>query len=286
MFSGYFLKAFLLPALLAGVCVCSAFALDGKAVSLTTSDGWNVAGVYKAAEPDKKTVLLLHDLGKNKEEFTSFAKALAKAGYGYLAIDLRGHGQSKNLGEAYAFAKEGVDNDYNKMARDADAALNYLQKQGVKPDDTVVLGAGLGANVAAKSMSFWPDTFALALISPSANNKDVLTIPAMRLYKGNVLIGVAADDKKLFLEASVIRNVAFLSSGEGKVTFLTAYNLASHAMLDKFMTPAVLQWLSSPQRPEVLPDVLAEEDFSAQTGATLPVPPSQSEESLQPSVLF
>lgn len=283
---GHFLKAALLPALLAGVCACSAFALDGKAVSLTTSDGWNVAGVYNAADPGKKTVLLLHDIGKNKEEFSSFSRALSKAGYGFLAVDLRGHGQSKNLGEAYSFAKEGVDNDYNKMARDVDAAMNYLQKQGIKPEDTVVLGAGLGANVAAKSMSFWPDTFALALISPSANNKDVLSIPSMRLYKGSVLVGVAADDKKLFLEASVIRNVAFLSSGEGKVTFLTAYNLASHAMLDKFMTPAVLQWLSSPQRPEVLPDVPAEEDFPAETEATLPVSPSQSEESLVPSVLF
>lgn len=61
-----------------------------------------------------------------------------------------------------------------------------------------MLGAGLGANVAAKSMSFSPDVSALALISPTTNNRDVLSIPAMRLYKGDVLIAAGAADKKAF----------------------------------------------------------------------------------------
>ena len=76
----------------------------------------------------------------------------------------------------------------------------------------------------------------------------------MRKYKGDVLIAAAADDKKAFLEASVIRNVAFLSSGEGKVTFLTAYDLTSHELLDKYLRPLIIQWLKTPHMPEVKPD--------------------------------
>ena len=256
-----------------------------QSVSLSTQDGWALAALYLPADSGKKTVVLLHDLGKNKEEFSTFKSDLAREGFGYLAVDLRGHGQSTGQGLAYTFAKEGVDNQYNKMTRDVDAAVSFLRKKGVSAEDTVVLGAGLGANVAAKSMSFSPDVSALALISPTTNHRDVLSIPAMRLYKGDVLIAAGAADKKSFLEASVIRNVAFLSAGEGKVTFLTAYDLTSHDMLDKYLHPAVIQWLKTPHKPEVLPDApLILPDAPTDTQGLL-ISPSSTEESLVPSVL-
>ena len=257
-----------------------------QSVSLSTQDGWSLAALYHPADDGRKTVVLLHDLGKNKEEFSTFKANLAQEGFGYLALDLRGHGQSTGNGEASSFAKEGVDNEFNKMTRDVDAALSFLQNKGVSAQNTVVLGAGLGANVAAKSMSFSPDVAAVALISPTANNRDVLSIPAMRLYKGDILIAAGAADKKGFLEASVIRNVAFLSAGEGKVTFLTAYDLASHDMLDKYLRPSVIQWLRTPHKPEVLPDEPpVSEPLDAQTTQGLFIVPSATEESLVPSVL-
>jgi len=258
-------------------------------VTLSTQDGWALAALYLPAQDGGRTVVLLHDLGKNKEEFSSFKAALGRAGFGYLAVDLRGYGQSTGKGAASSFAKEGVDNEFNKMTRDADAAFSFLKKKGVAEEDMAVLGAGLGANVAAKSTSLWPGVPMLALISPSTNIRDVLAIPSLRLYKnGQVLIAAGAADKKLFLEASVMRNVAYLSTGkdEGKVTFLTAYDLTSHEMLDKYLTPAVIQWLKTPRRPEVIPDEpsvsLPDEPASA---AGEFVPPSATEDALFPSVL-
>ena len=270
------------------VLACSLTPLFGaeteeKTVSLSTQDGWALSAVYRPASSQDKTVVLLHDLNKKKEDFSSFKADLARAGFGYLALDLRGYGQSTGGGEAKTFAKEGVDNQFNKMTRDVDAAMKFLQKKGVTPTETVLLGAGLGANVAAKSVSFWPDVSALALISPTTNNRDVLSIPAMRLYKGDVLIAAGAADKKMFLEASVIRNVSFLSAGEGKVTFLTAYDLTSHEMLDKYLRPALIQWLKTPHKPEVLPDPKLTPDPIPSDGAL--VAPSQTEEALVPSVL-
>ena len=272
--------------LLASFLPSASAAPKEQSVSLSTQDGWSLAALYHPADAGRKTVVLLHDLGKNKEEFSTFKANLAQEGFGYLALDLRGHGQSTGNGEANSFAKEGVDNEFNKMTRDVDAALSFLQNKGVSAQNTVVLGAGLGANVAAKSMSFSPDVAAVALISPTANNRDVLSIPAMRLYKGDILIAAGAADKKGFLEASVIRNVAFLSAGEGKVTFLTAYDLASHDMLDKYLRPSVIQWLKTPHKPEVLPDEPpVSEPLDAQTTQGLFIAPSATEESLVPSVL-
>ena len=222
-------------------------------VSLTTQDGWRLVAVYQAPQAGNKTVVLLHDLNKNKEVFTSLKASLTKNGFGYLALDLRGHGQSTGGGQARSFAKVGVDNQFNKMTRDVDAAIDFLKKKGITENKIALLGVGLGANVAAKSTTFWPDVSALGLISPTANVRDVLSIPPMRLYKGSVLIAAAAADKKMFLEASVIRNVAFVTHEEDsrQITFLTAYDLKSHEMLDKYLIPSVIQWLHTSQRPEV-----------------------------------
>ena len=126
----------------------------------------------------------------------------------------------------------------------------------------------------------------MALISPSANVRDVLAIAAMRLYKNNVLIAAGAADKKLFMEASVIRNVAYLTTGpeNGKVTFLTAYDKTSHEMLNQYLIPAVIQWLQTPTRPEVLPDEPVSPNEAVQTEG-VPVEPSSTESALTPSVL-
>lgn len=256
-----------------------------EVVSLTTQDGWILSALYQSAQENNRTVVLLHDLGKNKEQFSTFKSALAKEGFGYLALDLRGHGQSTNQEDYRRFAREGVDNQFNKMTRDVDAALTFLDKKRIPSSNIAVLGSGLGANVAAKSMTFWPDTPLLALISPTTNNRAVLSIPAMRLYKGNSLIAAGAADKKMFLEASVLRNVAFLTAGEGNVTFLTAYDLTSHEMLDKYLIPSLLQWLKTPQKPELLPDEPENpSDENSETEGIM-ITPSDTEESLFPSVL-
>lgn len=272
-------------------CLAAAGYAKETPVLLTTQDGWRLVAVHQPAQAGNKTVILLHDLNKNKEAFTSFKASLSKNGIGYLALDFRGHGQSTGGGVFRSFAKEGVDNQFNKMTRDVDAAIDFLKKKGIPVEQIALLGVGLGANVAAKSTTFWPNISALALISPTANVRDVLAIPPMRLYKGNVLIAAAAADKKMFLEASVIRNVAFVAHEEDsrQITFLTAYDLKSHEMLDKYLISSTVQWLHTPERPEVQADSPTYQqslNTAVETNTVeLDVPPSKTEESLMPSVL-
>lgn len=258
--------------------------MEGTTVLLTSQDGWEISALYRPAEPGQKTVLLLHDAGKDNQAFASFAQRLEEKGIGFLAPDLRGHGRSVNKGGYASFAKEGVDNDYNKMTRDVNAAAEFLKNKGVAEEDMVFVGAGMGANVAAKAASLWPEAGGLALLTPSANFRDVLSIPSLRVYKGNVFIATAADDKKAFLEASILRNVAFLSAGEGNVVFATAYNKKSHEMLDAWIAPELVQWLITPQKPEIRPD-LPPAQAETEYGSYEPVTPSDTEEALLPSVL-
>ena len=255
-----------------------------ESVSLTAKDGWPLAAVYLPAKKEA-TVVLLHDLGKNKEQFSSFKKALANAGFGYVALDLRGHGQSTSKGDYKTFAKEGADNPFNAMMQDAVAAVAFLKTKNIPEEQIFLLGTGLGANVAAKTAGALPNVRGIALISPSANLRDVLPVPALRAYKGAVLLAASGAERKGFLEASILRNVAFLTTGEGKVTFLTAYELASHELLDKYLTPSVLQWISTPEKPQVLPDAKASAVSAYLQPSGTAILPSNTEQALMPSVL-
>ncbi len=259
--------------------------LKGKPAGFTTQDGWNISAVYQPAQEEKKTVLLLHDVGKSRKDFAAFSEKLTQQGFGYLVLDFRGHGQSIEKGEYTSFAKEGVDNDFNKMTRDVNAAMDYLKGSGVPEEQVVFVGAGLGANVAAKAASLWPSVAGIALLTPVTNYRDVLPIPALRVYKGYVFIAAAADDKKTFLEASVMRNVAFLTAGEDHVVFATAYDKNGHELLDRWVAPELLQWLQTPQKPELKPDIVETPEEDPYDGSYEMIAPSGTEEALMPSVL-
>jgi len=246
-----------------------------KTATLDVGD-WTLPALYLEPEKDeqnelKPVVILVHDMGKSKESFSAFEQDLTSAGFGYFAFDLRGYGSSKNNQDAELtakkFAKEGENNEFNQMTAEVKEAFAFLKNRKIPAEKVFILGAGLGANLVAKSAADLPEIGGIALISPAANIRDVLSIPSLRKYTGDVLIAAGAGDKKTFLEASIIRNVAFLSSGEGKVTFLTAYDLASHDMMDKYLRPLIMQWLKTPHKPEVKADIglidpFAETDLS------------------------
>ena len=140
------------------------------------------------------------------------------------------------------------------MVQDGQTTVSFLRSKGVKPEQIILLGTGLGANVAAKTAQLVPDVEGIALISPNVNIRDVLAVPALRVYKGAVLIAASAGERKGFLEASILRNVSFLTAGEGNVTFLTAYDYVGHELLDKYLTQSVVQWVTTPRKPASVPD--------------------------------
>lgn len=280
------LKTFLTGVVLCGLVSLGIAAPKEQPVALTAKDGWKLAAVYLPANGQEHAVVLLHDLGKKKEDFTSFKKALAKAGFSYIAPDLRGHGQSTSPDTYKTFAKEGTDNPFNKMTQDVQAAVEFLQTKGIALENIFLLGTGLGANIAAKTAGLLPELGGIALISPNVNIRDVLSVPPLKVYKGDVLLSASAGDRKGFLEASILRNVAFLSTGEGKVTFLTAYDFVGHELLDKYLTQSVLQWLETPHKPEVLPDVVTIHSTPTTNTTGIQILPSDTEQALQPSVLM
>jgi len=98
-------------------------------VSLTTEDGVRLAAWY--APPDNGTaIILIHGAGGSREGVRNHAAMLRAHGYGVLALDLRGHGESS--GRTNRFGWQGT--------RDVRAAVAYLLEQ---PEVTTVGGLGL-----------------------------------------------------------------------------------------------------------------------------------------------
>lgn len=241
--------------LLSLFCLCCVTVWAQSNVTLSTNDGWAIAGTFFRGESDR-CVILLHDLEKSRLEFATLAEKLRSENFCYLSIDLRGHGYSTNKGKHEDFEKTGQKNEFNKMTEDVYSAIKYLKDKGFSQEDIYILGTGLGANVAGKSLTKYSDIAGIALITPSLKQRDVVTLSGIKDYKGPVFIGVSSEDRKQFMEASFIRNAAFLHSGAGKITFQTAYNLKGTAMLNKYMLPTLVQWLKTPSLPEVKSDIV------------------------------
>jgi pimeloyl-ACP methyl ester carboxylesterase len=118
-------------------------------VSLQTDDGVKIAGWY-APPQDGAAIVLVPGSGDSREDVRSYAELLVKHGFGVLAIDLRGHGESGGSGNRYGWMG----------THDIGAAVSFLQ--GRTEVKTIGgLGLSLGGEVLLGAASSYPALKAL-----------------------------------------------------------------------------------------------------------------------------
>ena len=96
-------------------------------VNLKTADGVNIAGDHHKGPTGGPGVLLLHMMPATKERWGGFASKLNGAGFGALAIDLRGHGESDGGPDGF---RDFSDEDHQKSIMDARAAVDFQIAEG------------------------------------------------------------------------------------------------------------------------------------------------------------
>lgn len=208
-------------------------AAAGRPVTLTAADGTALTGLFYEASPRPAPgVVLVHMLGRSKDEWAPFADRLQSAGVNVLAVDLRGHGGSGGNGAALAL-----------MVGDVRAAAEWLAtRPTTRPNSVALVGASLGANLAALAAGDVVAVRAVALLSPSLDYRGV------RLDAGTI--------KKL-----AGRGVWLLASAEDPFALRTVHELAGvggaieqrlssvrgHGTVllssDPELAPALLDWL-------------------------------------------
>lgn len=134
-------------------------------VTLETSDGVKLAAWY-TPPANGAAVILIHGAGNSRESVRRYAEMLADHGYGVLALDLRGHGES-----------EGTTNRLGwQGTRDVGAAVAYLQTQ---PDVKAIggLGLSLGAEVLLGAASTYPEI--AAITADGATQRSIAELRAL-----------------------------------------------------------------------------------------------------------
>jgi|GEM_PF-420326 len=161
----------------------------------------NIVGNYWSGTNDQ-AIILLHMMPATKESWNEFAGKLNKEGYSVLAIDLRGHGGSTtekvdDLKETRTLDyRQFTDEQHQGSIADVEGARQWLIKKGINPENIIVGGGSIGANLALEYLSLHPESPAAFLLSPGLDYRGIKTDILMPLVKGDqrVLLVAAQDD--------------------------------------------------------------------------------------------
>ena len=169
----------------------------GQRVTIESADKTVIVGSFlESAKPNAPALLLLHQFGSDRHSYDEFAKRLQAKGFGVLAIDGRGFGESTKTSDGKNVAVSRSDEAVKGMNADVAAAFEYLSRQkNVDPARIGIVGASYGSSLALIYGAKNPRVKAVALLSPGLDYfGNMPTEPAVKSYGDRPLLLVAADD--------------------------------------------------------------------------------------------
>lgn len=205
----------------------------GRPVTFVASDGTPLAGMFYEASPrPAPAVVLIHMLGRSGDEWRVVAELLEDAGIASLAIDLRGHGRSGGSGS-----------ELPAMVVDVRAALSWLAMHpGVRPDALGVVGASLGASLAALAGVEAPAVRALAMISPSLDYRGLRLDAGVMRKLGDRPVWMAASTDDPYALRTVKELIRDGSAREQRLSGLRGHG-TSLLWADPDLARALVDWL-------------------------------------------
>ncbi len=172
--------------LLAGIVASPAFADD---VIVRTPDGVALNAVWRAPSGQAPAILLVHSYLRSHADWDVAAGQLHDAGFGVLAIDLRGHGASPGSLPA---------DSLQPLVVDVKAALAWLRAEPtVNASKLGVAGLSLGTTLALLAAGSDTSVKSVALISPAMEFRGLRVDTAMHAFaarSGSALLVAGALD--------------------------------------------------------------------------------------------
>lgn len=233
--------------------------LTGAAVELRTKDGWALKARHEPAKEDRKTFILLHGRGQRKEFWQRLTRRLSKEGYGWLAVDLRGHGESQvdPEGQPLAWRKfkvgRGQDNDYLRMSLDVQAAVSFLLNQEVPEESIGLIGSDVGASIALRYAAVQTKVPMLVMLSPMVSYLEVDAVNAMRRYRDRPVLMIYGQlDKGSSKEAPILYGFAKLSVGEDRATLVSVPYRHGYQLMTPSVSRLIIDWIANPVKPRTV----------------------------------
>lgn len=167
-------------------------------VAITAPDELPLIGTFNTngSGSPQPGVLLIHMLGGKRADWDAagFTTLLNEEGYATLTLDLRGHGDS--LSEV----------DWVLAESDMQVVWEWFVSQPeVDADNSVIIGASIGSNLALRTAASQPTVQAAVLLSPGSDYRGVTTEDVMAEIDRPVLL-VAMDDDSYAAESVAALN--------------------------------------------------------------------------------
>jgi len=160
-----------------------------ETIRLRAADGVEIVGDYYPAW-GTRGVLLLHMMPADRKSWQELAVKLQQAGFHALAIDLRGHGESRGGPLGY---KQFSDVEHQASRLDVEAGAAFLREKGVL--DLSLVGASIGANLALEYLVNHLEARAAVLLSPGLDYRGLAIGPFMeKLGPAQTTMLVASED--------------------------------------------------------------------------------------------
>jgi pimeloyl-ACP methyl ester carboxylesterase len=134
-------------------------------------------------------ILLLHGYGEDRTIWREFSRQLVNRGWAVMAMDLRGHGQSKTRNELPIQAQPEWRKSLHEFPVDLDPALDWLKAQPrIDNRKIVVIGSDVGANLALIASGKFPEVRTAIAINPNLDESLAMAGSAQDFQPRSVLI--------------------------------------------------------------------------------------------------
>jgi pimeloyl-ACP methyl ester carboxylesterase len=181
-------------------------------------------------------VLLLHGFGEDRSVWKDFTQQLLTRGWAVMALDLRGHGDSKSRNQRPIQASQEWRTDPQEFPVDLGPALDWLKAQPrINTRKMVIIGSDVGANLALIASGRYPEVRTVVALKPSLDESLALAGSAQDFQPRSALIIATSQ-----AEGDRVKSMVRLPSRVlvSSVSAGTAQSLANRQIAD-----AIFQWL-------------------------------------------
>lgn len=175
---------------------------DAADVEIRTSDNIELAASFfpplekPAAGNPTPGVLMVHDAGADRHQLDDIAIKLQKAGFAVLTVDLRGHGESRGEGGAWAELDDEEKSDlWANATKDIDASAEWLLGQdAVHSTNLSVVGLGSGCALAIRHAKGDENVRCVVLMAPRSKDFGFDVAADLQKIEGLPTLVLAAKD--------------------------------------------------------------------------------------------
>jgi dienelactone hydrolase len=222
-----------------------------QTIKFDSADKLEIIGTfYESPKANSPAVLLLHQWQSTRKSYDEFAKRLQAKGFGVLAIDGRGFGESVKTTDGKTVSPLRTDDAVKAMKKDIDTAFNFLSnRKNVDAARVAIVGASYASSLAMIYGAENKAVKCVALLSPGINYFGNLPIEnALKNYGDRPLLSVAAADDKESADTvkklkSLVANDKYetqLYAHGGHGTGIFAAKVGLEDLLEQFLTKSLL----------------------------------------------